>query len=78
MTDLFNPSGENASFEVAGADGEQHVVGMPVDAVDRRPDRLLDLLRHPPSIIILGSFQFSLLFYLGKIIFYYFTLNRFY
>lgn len=37
------------ALEVAGAGGQQHVVGMPVQAEHRGADGLLDVLAHPPA-----------------------------
>jgi hypothetical protein len=37
--------GEDADLEVGGAGGEENVVGVPVQ-------RLLDVLRHPPVVLL--------------------------
>lgn len=37
------------AFEVTGAGGQEHVVGVPVQAEDGGADGLLDVLAHPPG-----------------------------
>lgn len=37
------------AFEVTGASGQEHVVGVPVQAEDGGTDGLLDVLAHPPG-----------------------------
>jgi hypothetical protein len=44
--------GEDADLEVGGAGGEENVVGVPVHRRHRRLQRLLDVLRHPPVVLL--------------------------
>jgi hypothetical protein len=44
--------GEDADLEVRGAGGEKDVVGVPVHRRHSRLQRLLDVLRHPPVVLL--------------------------
>lgn len=46
---LRSPLFLSPTLEVAGAGGQQHIVGMPVQAEHCGADGLLDVLAHPPA-----------------------------
>ena len=48
LLDVLDEAGVDPHLEVRGAGGQQHVVGVPVEAGDGGLEGLLDVLGHPP------------------------------
>jgi len=52
LVDAFDEAAKDARVAVRRARRQQHAVRVPAHARDRRPDRLLQLLRHPPVVLL--------------------------
>ena len=50
---VLDIGGEHPHLEVGGPGGEEHVVGVPVHRGDRASDWPLDVLGHPPVVVLL-------------------------
>ena len=46
------PGGGSSYLEPGGPGSDEAVVGMPVEGGHSRLDRLLDVLRHPPVVLL--------------------------
>lgn len=51
LLDGLDIAGEYTRLIVGGSGDQKHIVRMPGQRIDRRPDRFLDVLRHPPVIL---------------------------
>jgi len=52
LVDTLDESREDICLCVRSSRSEQDVVGVPVDGQHSRPDRLLDVLGHPPIVLL--------------------------
>jgi len=52
LVDTLNECREDICLSIRSSRSEQDVVGVPVDGQYSRPDRLLDVLGHPPIVLL--------------------------